>query len=428
MKKIFTYLLTAVMLISSQIFAQDFQAVKNVIANVSADSLMENLNILTGAKPVNLNGQNITISSRYRGSSGNQAASAFLKNKLSKYKNLKVSEQPLPDSGKNIIAVQTGTKNPKRQIIISAHFDTHLSGVNSPGADDNGSGTCAILEAARILSSYSSTNTIVFAFFDREEEDLNGSDYYASQASANKDSIIAVINLDMLGWDMNNQFDVEIDSKTSLSSSSQVAMNAKDVNDKCNIGLYPTIVNLATSNADNDSFWKYNFPAILIIELYGNQNPFMHKTTDVVQNINKPFYEKCTKLGIASAAIYTTLTVIDGISDVKEIPVAYNLLEQNYPNPFNPSTVIKYQLQENAFVTLKVFDMLGREVATLVNEYETAGTHNSQFLASRDASRSGSILNYQLSSGVYFYRLVAVDPSQGSGQSFVQTKKMILMK
>ncbi len=69
-------------------------------------------------------------------------------------------------------------------------------------------------------------------------------------------------------------------------------------------------------------------------------------------------------------------------------------------------------------VSLKVYDVLGNEVATLVNEYRSAGSYNEEF----------TINNLQLSSGIYFYRLQAGDPSTGSGQVFVETKKMILLK
>ncbi len=85
-------------------------------------------------------------------------------------------------------------------------------------------------------------------------------------------------------------------------------------------------------------------------------------------------------------------------------------LSNNYPNPFNPSTIISYQLPISGHVSLKVYDMLGREVATLVDEFQNAGTHNSQF----------SILNSQLSSGIYFYTIRA--------GNFIQTKKMMLLK
>lgn len=83
-------------------------------------------------------------------------------------------------------------------------------------------------------------------------------------------------------------------------------------------------------------------------------------------------------------------------------------LEQNYPNPFNPSTTIRYQIAESGLVTLIVYDMLGREIITLVNEELSAGKHEANF----DASG--------FNSGVYFYRLKA--------GSFVETKKMVLMK
>ncbi|MCX6170983.1 MAG: S8 family serine peptidase [Ignavibacteriales bacterium] len=92
-----------------------------------------------------------------------------------------------------------------------------------------------------------------------------------------------------------------------------------------------------------------------------------------------------------------------------EIPSQFNL-SQNYPNPFNPSTIISYQLSTISHVQLKVYDVLGKEVAVLVNEVQQPGNYNSQF----------SIVNYQLSSGVYFYRLQT--------DNFTSTKKMMLIK
>lgn len=83
-------------------------------------------------------------------------------------------------------------------------------------------------------------------------------------------------------------------------------------------------------------------------------------------------------------------------------------LAQNYPNPFNPSTVIKYQLPKDGYVTLKIYDILGREIATLVNEFKSQGRYNATFNGSNFAS------------GVYIYQLKAGD--------FVANKKLILMK
>ena len=83
-------------------------------------------------------------------------------------------------------------------------------------------------------------------------------------------------------------------------------------------------------------------------------------------------------------------------------------LNQNYPNPFNPTTTISFSIPSSAFTSLKVYDILGNEVATLVNEEKQAGNYELQF----DASN--------LSSGIYLYKLQVC--------SFVETKKMILIK
>jgi hypothetical protein len=97
------------------------------------------------------------------------------------------------------------------------------------------------------------------------------------------------------------------------------------------------------------------------------------------------------------------------IKEVSEIPSTFSLA-QNYPNPFNPSTLIGYQLPEASHVSLKIYDELGREVATLVDEFQQAGIHNSTL----------NIQNWSLPSGVYFYTLKAGE--------FMETKKMILLK
>ena len=99
----------------------------------------------------------------------------------------------------------------------------------------------------------------------------------------------------------------------------------------------------------------------------------------------------------------TTLSV----NNFKEVPGGF-VLEQNYPNPFNPVTTISYTLPVDEKVLIKVYDVLGKEVAELVNEFKTAGKHSIQFNGSN------------LSSGVYFYSIIA--------GSYHQTKKLILAK
>jgi hypothetical protein len=94
------------------------------------------------------------------------------------------------------------------------------------------------------------------------------------------------------------------------------------------------------------------------------------------------------------------------MASASEIPTEYKL--ENYPNPFNPVTVINYQLPQDGFVILKVYDMLGKEVAAVVNEYKNAG----YYIVNFDASR--------LTSGVYIYTI--------NTNNFFLSKKMLLMK
>jgi hypothetical protein len=100
--------------------------------------------------------------------------------------------------------------------------------------------------------------------------------------------------------------------------------------------------------------------------------------------------------------------IVLGIEDQSNGIPSQFILAQNYPNPFNPYTTIRFQVPNSSFVNLKVYDILGNEVATLVNEEKSTGSYEVEF----DASG--------LSSGIYFYKLQA--------GSFVETKKMILMK
>jgi hypothetical protein len=109
-----------------------------------------------------------------------------------------------------------------------------------------------------------------------------------------------------------------------------------------------------------------------------------------------------------AGAVWVFVYKVTGIApNFGEVPEAFNL-SQNYPNPFNPGTTISYQLKLSGHVTLKVYDLLGNEVATLVNEEKPAGIYSVVF----DAGK--------LSSGIYLYKLQA--------GNFVETKKMTLLK
>ncbi len=130
--------------------------------------------------------------------------------------------------------------------------------------------------------------------------------------------------------------------------------------------------------------------------------------TDIIDlSVNEEYIFIATKYDIWKIPLNGLLT--DAKEKDESLPVLFTL-SQNYPNPFNPTTNIQYSIPQAGHVTLKVYDVLGNEVATLVNEYKQPGNYNSMF----------SALRTSLSSGVYFYRL--------QSGSFTTTKKFVLMK
>jgi hypothetical protein len=111
------------------------------------------------------------------------------------------------------------------------------------------------------------------------------------------------------------------------------------------------------------------------------------------------------RLGTTWLTVSGPVTGVANLIDTRPTSID---LSQNYPNPFNPTTKISYTLKNNGLVSLKVYDLLGRQVSVLVNEVQTAGSHQVTFAGSH------------LTSGVYFYRL------ENAGTSM--TKKMLLLK
>lgn len=141
---------------------------------------------------------------------------------------------------------------------------------------------------------------------------------------------------------------------------------------------------------------------------------FVKGAGTTVQQINYSFTDNISSLAAGQIRYRLRQVDFDGSYKYSQVVTVNNSivkeyrLEQNYPNPFNPTTTLKYQTVSNGFVTLTVYNALGKEVARLVNENQQAGAHEAVFNAE------------QFSSGVYFYKL------QTNG--FTETKKMLLLK
>jgi len=484
--------------VQNAIYSQS-PVIQSIINQTNIDSLMFFVKELSGEVQTIINGSPYTIVSRNKNNSSNDKAADYIKQKLESY-GLTTFDQWWSSTGRNVYGIQLGSVYPNKKYIICAHYDDMPSGSLAPGADDNASGTAAVLEAARIFTQYNSKYTIIYALWDEEEQGLVGSAYYAQQAANAGDSIMGVVNMDMIAYDSDNDNAGEIHVRNYANSNS-----LKDqmiaVNTTYSIGVTTSVQNPGTTASDQASFWNNGYGAILLIEEYygGDFNAYYHTTNDRYIHFNEPYYQKMSRLtlgtvatlaeiteivpvellaftasinnsevqllwstaselnnqgfeierSINNAANFITIGFVEGKSSSTEInyyffndqpqlsgtnklfyrlkqvdfdgtfsysdvvqvtydvPTAF-VINQNFPNPFNPSTRITYFLPKESFVSIKIYDFLGREVKTLVNDFLSTGSYEIVFNAS------------DLTSGTYFYTMIA--------GNYSSTKKMLLLK
>ncbi|HSL87709.1 MAG TPA: M20/M25/M40 family metallo-hydrolase, partial [Ignavibacteriaceae bacterium] len=308
-----------------------------------------------------------------------------------------------------------GTTRPDEIYIIGGHYDSFAYGspmTNAPGADDNASGTSAVLEFARVIkeSGYQPEATIKFIAFAAEELMLfgdSGCEHYAQKAYDDGMDIKLMINCDMISY---NTLPLE-QAKVSInyySGFTNLLNIAKDATNQ--FSLITGVTGSLNQYSDSYPFYEKGFPAIYFEE---NQfSPFYHTIDDKIENYDMEYCSEVIKSAGAMLLKYMDMNSPTSIQD-EEFIINDFILEQNYPNPFNPTTTIKYSIPDVGTglapsVQLKIYDVLGKEIATLVNEEKQPGVYEVVF----DASN--------LPSGTYFYRLQAGETTE--------TKKLSLIK
>ena len=321
--------------------------------------------------------------------------------------------QHLPQASlNNVIATKVGTLLPDQFYIICAHYDDMPSGPLAPGADDNASGTVTVLEAARVLARYNLQHSIRFVLFAGEEQGLVGSAHYAAQAYANGDQILGVINLDMIGYDGNNDGRMEIHAGNMLNSQ-EIGNLVRNNNINWGLSLMTEYITSGSTGAsDHASFWTYGYPAILLIEDFQDFTPFYHTVNDVLSTLRPSYFEKIAKLAIGSIAVLTGIdSVATGINEDHQLN-DYVLYEP-YPNPFNPSITIEYMLPHASNMVVTIYDLLGRPVKELHRSWQVAGRHK---IIWNGENQNGK----PVASGIYLLKI--------SANNWMESKKIILMR
>jgi hypothetical protein len=324
--------------------------IEQILSEVSIDSMIYYASAISGEFPVELADTTVTILSRHKSQPGNGYAADYIEQKLESF-GFTPDVQSWSTTGENIIATQPGLAFPNQKYVICAHYDAMPTAV-APAADDDGSGTATLIELARVLSQYEFVFTIVYCFWDEEEQGLVGSGEYASAAALAGDSILGAVNIDAIAWDGNGDGLMRIHTRPTANSE-DLAEVAVSVNTAYNIGLDVAVNNPGATYSDHASFWNNDFGAILIIEDFDNDgNPHYHTPTDLVEFFDTTYYEQLSLLSaatISSLAIpYIAPNSVEG-SELKWI--------NHYPDPADK--VVTFELPVGSW-TYRISDVNGR--------------------------------------------------------------------
>lgn len=215
-------------------------------------------------------------------------------------------------SGTNIEATLEGTGDSEGIVIVSAHYDS--VGI-SPGADDDGSGVSSILTIAEIISKNTFNCTIKLVLFSGEEQGHLGSSVYAQEAYENGDNIIAVINLDGIGYASNYENGriirnlIEDDAKWIVDICKQVSNEFSNLID-LTIIQYPN-----TIHADHQPFIDHGYDSVYFLE--NELNPFYHTSEDKTDHMNFSYLKKVCRLALGTLVRIANLERIIKENDLK---------------------------------------------------------------------------------------------------------------
>lgn len=279
---------------------------------------------LSGEQPVRIAGVPHQLLTRFtpamfRTQSQNARAFDFVEQQVRHWyhaSQISIHEYPIWDfTAKNLIVEIPGAMTPDEIVILSAHLDStsiQSSYDYAPGADDNGTGSAALLEAARLLRNYRFNRTLRLIWFTGEEQGLYGSNYYTISPDANLNQVIGVVNLDMFGYDGDSDRCFELHVGT-LAASDAIGQCFTSTISAYGFDLqYDYITAGATRASDHRPFWDAYVGAVEVLEnAYNNasgtcvgvdSNPNYHKVTDTIANMHPGYAFEIAKAAIATAA------------------------------------------------------------------------------------------------------------------------------
>lgn len=374
--------------------------IKLAVNNVTAEKLQQYMSEVEGVRNVVTNNAHYLKVQQLFDSLG----------LIANYNNLSYDYTFAGNDGKNLVAAKKGIVDEGSTILITAHYDTVI---DSPGADDNGSGLCGLLMAMEVLKSYNFEKNIKIVSFDDEEIGLLGSFNYIKDGIEENEHIKGVFNLEMIGYasdEPNSQqlplgFDLLFPEATNYVEENDFKGNFLIcVGNDASAGLISTYINAATEyvpdlevlslqtpangqitqdlrRSDHAPFWDNGYQALMLTDGANFRNPFYHTPADISAVLDFDFMANSVKATVAAVMetaepiIYDEATgfvkdaVIVNVDDLENIKVfdleisglgIEKTLFYQLPNKINQAMLKIYNLNGQFLKTIKLNSNKGR--------------------------------------------------------------------
>jgi len=238
---------------------------------------------LSGVKPITVGGSTYTLNSRYTLAEGNDNAAQWIAQYFRSVGLTEVILQPFTYSGKrtnNIIAIKRGSTNPREIVVIGAHMDSTSQSPSTlaPGCIDNGSGTVAVMLAAKAMANITSDRTIYYVLFSAEEQGLIGSEYFVDEADSDGLNIVAALTMDMIGYS-NRYYGVLIEGTQNADIRELMDLFESNIKQFTQLTTEKAYFSYGS---DHVSFQQAGIPAFLAIEQDNTDYGQYHRTTDTI--------------------------------------------------------------------------------------------------------------------------------------------------
>jgi PKD repeat protein len=216
-------------------------------------------------------------------------------------------------SGRNVVAEKRGDTNPNEIVLVVAHMDDMPTGSTAPGADDNASGSAAVMAMAEMINKVPHRRTVRFVLFTGEEQGLLGSAAYANSVAGQ--NIVAVFNMDMISYEGDGDPVMELHTRQTSNPGYAADREIADLfvwvveNYGLSDKLDAKILTDGESRSDHASFWNKGFAAVLAIEdMTNDESPYYHQVGDKYSTINPEYFKNIST--VAGGTVGNLITIM----------------------------------------------------------------------------------------------------------------------